>query len=253
MRIEFANPPLICASVGWRPADNDLMELWHVPLRTTPIQLDQAASLLDEADMARANRFRRAGDRAQYIAAHAALRCILAHAVSPHEPPAPERLRFGTTTTGKPFLVDAPAVVHFNLSHADGHALIAVSRQQEVGIDVECVEAAPLLDADDAVFSPYEIAAVRGLPPHLQPLACLRCWVRKEALLKAAAFGLDDDVRRISVSVDAQARLVESQHPHVDAGSWSVSALEPPGPWIGAVAVRGVMPAWTWRQWDWGA
>lgn len=227
------------------------MELWHVPLCTTPIQLDRAASLLDESEMARANRFRKAGDRAQYIAAHAALRRIVAQAVSPDDGAAPQRLRFGASGAGKPFLVDPPMVVQFNLSHADGHALIAVSHRQEVGIDLECLASAPLLDPHDSVFSAQEIAAVRALPADQQALACLRVWVRKEALLKAAACGLDDDVRRISVSVDAQARLVGSQHPQVHAGVWSVAALEPPGPWIGAVAVQGAMPAWTWHEWEW--
>ena len=69
-------------------------------------------------------------------------------------------------------------------------------------------------------------------------------------MLKAAGCGLDDEVRSLSVSVDAQARIVQSAHPMIAPHEWSLAAIEPPGPWIAAVAARGALPPLRLREWS---
>lgn len=226
------------------------MELWHVPLRIGPAVVDRATQVLDAAELARAARFQRAIHREAYIAAHAALRGILGRALGL----APASLMFNNGPAGKPTLsTPTHPRMHFNLSHANDHALVVLSTQGEVGVDLECLPVQGLEELDASIFSAHEIAAVAACPAEHRPLARLRCWVRKEAVLKAAGCGLSDEVRTLTVSIDEPARIVSSAHPQVAHGEWFLAAVERPAEWIGAVAARMPVPALALREWDWAA
>ena len=94
--------------------------------------------VLDEAERARAVRFVRPRDRRRFIICRGALRLVLGQLVG--GPPAAITFRFGRG--GKPELAgprppgNVP-LLHFNVSHSDDLALIAVSLDGEVGVDVE--------------------------------------------------------------------------------------------------------------------
>ncbi|MEJ7931702.1 4'-phosphopantetheinyl transferase superfamily protein [Ramlibacter sp. AN1015] len=229
------------------------MELWHVPLHMQADAMASALEVLDAGERARADRFRASSDRMAFVAAHAAMRHILAEA-SGHPP---RTLAFVPGPAGKPRLANAHlGNLHFSLSHSADHALVVVCPGRLVGVDLEALPARQLVADDmEAVFSAAELAAIRALPPEAQALAILRCWVRKEALLKAVGCGLEDDVRRVTVSVSAEARLLASEHPQVAAGDWALLALESPGRWVGAIAAQDAATpiAPRWRQWRWPA
>ena len=91
-------------------------------------------SILDDDERARAARFVFPHDGRRYVAAHAALRLVLAHYLDED----PRRLRFERGTHGKPRLACRTAGDYeINLSHSGGRALIAVARAREVGVDIE--------------------------------------------------------------------------------------------------------------------
>lgn len=224
------------------------MELWHVPLRIGPAAVDRATQVLDASELDRAARFRMAVHRDAYIAAHAALRGILGQALGL----APASLVFDAGPAGKPMLAARiEPRMHFNLSHAGDHALVLLSPESEVGVDLECLPVQGLEELDAGIFSTHEIAAVAACLPEHRPLARLRCWVRKEAVLKAAGCGLSDEVRTLAVSIDEPARIVASAHPQVAAGEWFLAGIERPGEWIGAVAARAPVPTLSAREWRW--
>ncbi|TFZ04732.1 4'-phosphopantetheinyl transferase family protein [Ramlibacter rhizophilus] len=223
------------------------MELWHVPLRLPPAELDRASGMLDESERARAACFHHPLHAQRYIASHAALRLILGRALDR----SPRALSFRLGPAGRPEL--DTQVLHFNLAHADDHALVGISRAQAVGVDIECPGTAELDELDETVFSALERAAIAACAPQERARARLRAWVRKEALLKAAGCGLDDDVHRLSVSVGPEARILASDHPQLRTEDWHVADLPSPDAWIGAVATRGPLPDWTLREWSWAA
>ncbi len=101
---------------------------------------------------------------------------------------------------GKPVLpADCP---HFNLSHSDDLALLAVSASGPVGIDLEQIrpdlEWMPLARR---YFHLDEWQALTGLPPNQQREAFFAVWVRKEAWLKALGVGLGYPTTAFAVTV----------------------------------------------------
>jgi len=136
------------------------------------IDLDRAApSAPTPEEAARAARFAREELARRYLASHAALRALLARFTA-----AP--LEFAAGEKGKPWLRSAPEV-RFNLSHSAGRALVAISRECEVGVDLERIR--PIACMEELVeryFPP-------GEPVPADERGFYRRWTRLEALWKA--------------------------------------------------------------------
>lgn len=87
----------------------------------------------------RAARIPRADAGRRWVAARWALREVLGRYLD--RDPAAIELRFGER--GKPMLADPAASLRFNLSHSGGLALIALSAEREVGVDVQLIGSRP--------------------------------------------------------------------------------------------------------------
>lgn len=175
----FAN-----AAEPW-PLRAGVVHVWRFACRQDPGEL--AAALSDD-ERAAARRFATAELRAAYTVQHALTRGLLARYVAAE----PAALRFSRGARGKP-IVDG---VHHNLSHAEDVALLAVTHDAPIGVDVERF-AAPL---DLGALIPLVLApAEAGCTDRL---AFLRVWCRKEACLKATGIGLLDDLTMVSAIAD---------------------------------------------------
>jgi 4'-phosphopantetheinyl transferase len=100
-------------------------EVWTVAL-DEPFE-----ALLSAEEQARAARFRFERDRFRWSHAHSALRAVLSRCVNTP----PLELTFDLGPHGKP----STHGVEFNLSHAGGWAMIAVSASAPVGVDIEAI------------------------------------------------------------------------------------------------------------------
>jgi 4'-phosphopantetheinyl transferase len=132
---------------------------------------------LTAEELARAGRFKFDDDRIRWTRARSSLRLTL----SSYTGTAPGDLTFNYGEHGKPALAGFPAL-EFNLSHAGDYALIAVTRDVPVGIDIERMRAnvdmAPLLLRLDET----------DLPDTQQGL--YQRWTFREAKSKAAGGAL---------------------------------------------------------------
>jgi 4'-phosphopantetheinyl transferase len=167
------------------------VHVWHARLG----KFDGAVSTPD-ADMAYARRFLRNDDRHRFLTGRALTRNVLGGYLGLP----PTEIQLAVTAFGKPYLrqTDGPDL-RFNLSHSGSLVALAVANRDEVGIDVE---AEPPGNADELapiVLSGPERQAYERLPQALRPAALLRCWTRKEALLKASGSGLSCDPRMLTV------------------------------------------------------
>ena len=145
---------------------------------------------LSAEEVARAERLTRLDDRRRFIAARSLLRRILADVLGLVDDPEGTALRLGCSPAGKPFLMDDPQL-HFNVSHSDDLAVIAVTRVGEVGIDVERQRA--IGDGESIaqlVFDEAERMALLTCPTAERDSVFTRMWTRKEALLKAVGVGI---------------------------------------------------------------
>ena len=159
------------------------------------------------------------------------MREILGACVSLH----PKDLTFKYSQRGKPSLA---APLHFNLSHSEGLAALAVSTEFELGVDVEAL--LPLKeDIAPRYFSPRELAALAALPEHEQLSGFYRCWTRKEAVLKALGDGLARALDSFDVSIAADEARLDRLDGEPDAPrSWRLAHFEPQTGFVGAVACR---------------
>lgn len=191
--------------------------------------------LLSEQERARADRFVFAKHRSRFIHGRARLREILAEYLGA----APENLAFTEGAHGKPRLAKN-GELHFNLSHTEELAVLGVSRDIELGVDVEWVR--PIKeDIAARFFSPLECATLRSLPEAVQPRAFLECWTRKEAYIKASGEGLSLPLDSFDVAFgpgQAARFLRIDSPPGQSPEDWRLHAFEPETGCVGAIAAK---------------
>jgi 4'-phosphopantetheinyl transferase len=159
----------------------------------------------------------------RYMRSHGLLRHILASYLRT----APERLYFATTAYGKPFLRNS--TLNFNLSHSEGTAAIAICRHREIGVDIEALRPVPeAFGIARRWFSAAENEWIRVSPEPER--AFLRCWVCREALLKAAGQGLATALDSVSLRVEGNALLHD--------GPYFLGEVKPLPGFVVAVACR---------------
>lgn len=214
------------------------VQVWSAWLRATPASLAAMAETLSEDEKERAARFHFERDRHCYICGRAWLRMIVGRCLNL----APAEVRFQYNPNGKPLLRG----LHFNLSHCEDLALIAVSRAGRVGVDVERVRV--LEDAGELVaqfFSARERVAFDSLPSEKQPQAFFNLWTRKEAWLKATGDGIGHLLNEVEVSFvpGEPARLVRLPQGQPAGNHWGLCELQPTLGFAAALAYAGNVEA----------
>jgi 4'-phosphopantetheinyl transferase len=197
---------------------NDI-HLWLIPLDQQQDIVQTCATILPPDETARAQRFHFPHLRTRFIVAHAALRHILATYLDV----APQALTFEYTSQGKPGLSPEfnPDHLTFNLSHSRDLAILAITQESRIGVDLEHRE--PKRDLAQIAarnFSPTEATAFFSLPEHQRTSAFYACWTLKEAYLKATGDGLSTqldsfDVTFPPVTAPSLARIGSSPDEHL--------------------------------------
>lgn len=166
------------------------LDLWLAP---EPVELLPAvaaswAGLLSADERLRWQRFVRAEDRCRFLLVRALVRTVLARELGL----LPQALVFQADTHGKPrVVVPGGGTLQFNLSHTRGLSVLAVSRQAEVGVDVEAAgRHVELLALARRYFATPEVLALEDLAPGPQRELFFALWTLKEAWVKAKGLGL---------------------------------------------------------------
>lgn len=204
------------------------------------------SALLSGAERAKAERFRRAGDRARYIASHALLRLVLsAYAGAP-----PRALQFERDARDKPRLAPGAArAVNFSLAHSGDRALVAVTRDRPVGVDIEEIRAdLEVAELAKSVLSPSEFRELERSSIGRRRLFLFQSWVRKEAVLKASGRGLTVEPACVAVIADAPGNNPEHLAVELDGATWGVRDVASAGGYAAAVAAQG--EDWVLRCFD---
>lgn len=158
--------------------------VWKVALDPSGVAREPWIATLAEHEVAHARRLGESG--APWAQAHTALRGILGH----HLDLDPAAVALRLASGGKPELAVASAL-RFSMSRTDGLALIAVSCEREVGVDLERVNDDLDVTAVAAAFlPPGEIAAIEMAPSGERRRAFFAAWTRYEARLKLRGTGL---------------------------------------------------------------
>ena len=170
--------------------ERNAVHLWRVPLDSL---FDK--SLLSPDEIERAGRFRFPVLHDRYCAGRCALRVILSRYLDT----APQSIEFTYNEHGKPL---AGAGIDFNLSHAGGQMLIGITEGRMIGVDIETRGRRTESEAiARRFFSPHEVEQFLQFPIHERDEAFLRCWVRKEAYVKAIGTGIGGGLQQFAVSL----------------------------------------------------
>jgi 4'-phosphopantetheinyl transferase len=200
------------------------MALWRLSLDTPNAGLGSGS--LDDFERERASRLSTGWLSRRYIAAHAAVRTILAAytGVQPHD------VRIDRLPTGKPVIANMRGL-HFSLSHSDAVGVVAVAFGNPVGVDVELVRPVGASVLERMSCTPREIRALARLRPSTRDAAFLSLWTAKEAFLKAQGVGLATDPR----TIDAWDIL---QYGHFERDEYDIRPFVVAPEYIGAFAFR---------------
>jgi 4'-phosphopantetheinyl transferase len=176
------------------------------------VDLDEAwpSEVLSARELERSALFVHSVDAQRYRAAHSAMRFLLAKATDASV----ESIHIDTLSQGKPIMspeVHGQLTRPFSLSHSGGLGVVLLGEgllmgpmAQPLGVDVELMAQRMGMAAMMGQYmSDDECVALLALPLADRDLAALRCWTRKESVLKALGCGLACDPRHITVGLEA--------------------------------------------------
>jgi 4'-phosphopantetheinyl transferase len=220
------------------------LHLWLVALSTEPGDLTRLERLLSPEERLEARRFHRPADRLRSIASRAALRKILAAYLRER----PQALRLATGPSGKPYLDG----LQFNLSHAGDLALVAVSKEKRVGVDIERLRELPSMQAVlSYIFTDEERGFVESHGGEQRTRGFLLIWNRREAAAKALGLDLLASFARLEVPVAAYSAtgflvpLVGTAGLPAGEGWWLRDFSPAPG-YAGALCLEGGPAELSW-------
>jgi 4'-phosphopantetheinyl transferase len=185
---------LINSQINWEAfSDNTVLnkdEVYIFKVETSPYYKQIAkddTQILSGEELNKSLRFIRKTDSERYIAVRHLLRTILSKVCLT----APQDIEFYNSGNKKPSVEG----VEFNISHSGNYILLAIA-PDAIGVDIEIINAdfdyEPVLTIS---FTPDEILFIKNGSDSVFNFYTL--WTRKEAILKASAEGLTDDMDKV--------------------------------------------------------
>ncbi|MFY8043689.1 MAG: 4'-phosphopantetheinyl transferase family protein [Rhodoferax sp.] len=177
--------------------------LWHLDLEDPAFDL--ALDALSEYERRKAASFAFERDRLRYRRTHAGLRLLLGDILN--APAA--KIAIEEISLQKPFLLDFPRL-SFSISHSGSHALVAISDDTEVGVDIEVIqEIRDKQGMAKTIFTTNEQSALALASPEDADRDFLQAWTRKEACVKAIGQGLSVPPNSFEVGIELDYKTVQ--------------------------------------------
>ena len=232
----------LIATAGWSApitVEDRTIHVWGFSLDGSLSFVEHCRSWLSEDERGRATRFIRQRDHVRFVLAHGGLRAVLSRYLGI----GPEVLKMYRSEAGKPSLTRElgwqPAIT-FNMSHSHGRMLIAVSKGQEVGVDLERIRSdVEVAKLSERYFAPSEHATIMQSTQAQRAARFFRYWVAKEAVLKAQGVGLGAlsqcEVLLASDGISAEVRVPVGSRLQ---DNWRVRLLSCDEGWEAAVAAQ---------------
>ncbi|VAX00515.1 hypothetical protein MNBD_GAMMA19-927 [hydrothermal vent metagenome] len=188
-------------------SDNEV-HLWQASLDQSCSRIQELEQLLCPAEKLRAGKFVFDKHRRRFIAGRGFLRNILGGYLNQQA----VNLEFSYGPQGKPALI-SPNIhdkLYFNVSHSHEMALYAISRNRQVGVDVEYLRTKQDVEnIAQRYFYPGECEVIGSLSAEKKKEAFFKAWTLKEAYAKATGEGLSVlEQVETSLSPDGPATLL---------------------------------------------
>lgn len=189
-----------------------IVDIWLCQADTVKDKFDYFRSLLSVEEQARAQRFKLEIHRNRFIMSHGFKRSVLAKYLSIE----PAHIQFQSGEKGKPSLIavdDDQQDIKFNLSHTQDITLLALSRDTELGIDIEYMDRkTEWAEICQRFFTDPEQQALFKLDKEKQKSAFYQLWTRKEAYMKVLGSGLSLPPTAFTLTVPPQFPALIKHH-----------------------------------------
>ena len=242
----------------WRLPPRDLtlslqdIHVWLISLEQPVGYVQHLLDSLSPEECTQADQFIFKRDRRRFITSHGALRMILSNYTGVD----PAQLQFTYEPNGKPYL--SKKINHsnfrFNLSHSNELAICAVTRDRELGVDLEYIR--PIHNIDK-IADRYYLKNKRDFFDGVSEVQKTECffafWTSMEAYLKAHGVGLtspleypgeypvlEKPIRYSQINRDSQEHTL-----------WTMLRFSPPNGYAGALVVEGysaLLSGWQWNR-----
>lgn len=213
------------------------IHLWIARLIATEDRFRALLDMCSPDEKQRADAFRFENLKESFIVGRGLLRSILGFYLGQR----PEHIHFQYGTKGKPLLPSVPEqTLHFNLAHSEDLVIYAISRDCELGVDVECLrEVSDPIGIAKHFFAKPEYLDLLRLLPVQRTEGFFNCWTRKEAFLKTVGDGLSVPLSEFQVSLvpDQPAEFRKFNDDRYRFSQWSLLHLRPATGYIGALAI----------------
>lgn len=183
--------------------DNEI-HIWLNYLNVHEARIKHLYPLMSAAEKERSERFKFYKHRKAFIASHGFMHTVLAYYINT---PANE-ITFSHSKNGKPSLIKEqnPGNIQFNLSHSNSIAMLAICKNNSVGIDVEYAQRkTDWIGISKRFFTENEQKKLFSLNESQQKEAFFKIWTRKEAHMKVTGLGLSLAPTQFEISVPPEA------------------------------------------------
>ncbi|MFI9270973.1 4'-phosphopantetheinyl transferase family protein [Kitasatospora sp. NPDC052896] len=205
--------------------------------RLAPGDLD----ILSAEERGRFAAFRDPVRAARFAAAHVELRRFLGQALGC----APAALRFdrhpcagcGRAGHGRPYVRAPRTDWEFSFSRSGPYWLCAAAEAVRVGVDLERERAVDPSSLSPAILSADERRHLDSVPPEFRAAEFIRCWTRKEAVVKASGIGIEAALGEIDVRPGQLRAKVLHTVPGCEFDNWVVTDLPAGTDHFSAIAV----------------
>lgn len=224
------------------------VQVWHFILDVDADNEAALARVLDDEERHRAERFRFAEHRRRFVVRRGLLRLVL----SQYAGTRPETLRFARTAIDKPALAWPDGnTLKFSASSSGGLGAVVVTRDREVGLDIEQVRP----NGDHDLIASHEFSAEESdwlcrLPEAKRLAAFYQLWTCKEAYLKGKGVGLTTPLNDFAISLSREPpRLAWSKLDSSDPERWSLQPLSIEPGFVACLAMEGECRAVQSKRW----
>lgn len=180
-------------------SESGSIHLWlaHIP----SFDLGKIFDLLSEEEINKGEKFYFAKDRKTYLVGRGLLRFLLGRYANISA----RNIRFDYNPFGKPQVAFSPSEeILFNISHSGEFCLTAISRSNQIGVDIELIKPVEYELLAKNIFSVAEQAEFDLIPDVLKSKSFFCGWTRKESFIKGIGEGLSFPLKKFSVALNPE-------------------------------------------------
>lgn len=216
----------------------DHVDIWLASTALAGEQLRAYRESLSQAELDRAKKFKSDSRYREYVVTRGLLRQVLAGVIGLDL----AGVDFPDGAHGKPGLGSSPGgkTIAFNVSHSHGLALVALTLEGRLGVDLEKIR--PEVEWRSLAQHYFSDAEVQVLDRYAEDTglkAFYTCWTRKEAFVKALGAGISYGLKEFDVSIDPHedCATLTLRNQDEDATRWLIKNIPVPASHVAALAL----------------